>query len=165
MDGRAGLHIYFLIQALSLLQEGGRLAFIMPADVCEGTFATKLWRWIASNYRLDAIVTFAPEATPFPDVDTNPMIFLIQRAAPKEKFLWAICHEPSTQALRMWIHSGLGVISNDALSVTERDLGEGLATGLSRPPTVKQVTKYVLGDLAEVVRGIATGANEFFFFD
>src|SRR4051794_20331610 len=46
LDGRAGLHIYFLLRALSLLEAGGRLAFIMPADTCEGVFAQTLWHWI-----------------------------------------------------------------------------------------------------------------------
>src|ERR1044072_8763873 len=35
LDGRAGLHIYFLLRALQLLKEGGRLAFLVPADICE----------------------------------------------------------------------------------------------------------------------------------
>ena len=75
LDGRAGLHIYFLVRALQLLDSGGRLAFIMPADTCEGVFSTTLWRWITHSYRLDAVVTFAPTASPFPGVDTNPMVF------------------------------------------------------------------------------------------
>ena len=44
IDGRAGYHIYFLIQALNLLEQDGKLAFIMPADTCEGKFAKNLWK-------------------------------------------------------------------------------------------------------------------------
>ncbi len=39
IDGRAGLHVYFLIQALQSLAVGGRLSFIVSADICEGGFA------------------------------------------------------------------------------------------------------------------------------
>jgi adenine-specific DNA-methyltransferase len=87
LDGRAGLHIYFLIRALTLLQENGRLAFIMPADTCEGKFANDLWRWILANFTLDAVIVFTPSASPFPKVDTNPLIFFIRKARPKEYFL------------------------------------------------------------------------------
>lgn len=83
LDGRAGLHVYFLLRALQMLTEGGRLAFIMPADTCEGIFSTALRKWITANYHLEAVVTFAPDATPFPKVDTNPVIFLIRRAQPQ----------------------------------------------------------------------------------
>ncbi|WP_157850556.1 N-6 DNA methylase, partial [Chloracidobacterium thermophilum] len=92
LDGRAGLHVYFLIRALSLLEENGRLAFIVSSDICEGKFASDLWTWITANFTLDAIVTFSPEASPFPNIDTNPLILFICRSVPREKFLWARCH-------------------------------------------------------------------------
>jgi len=161
LDGRAGLHVYFLIRALSLLQQDGRLAFIVPADTCEGKFSSGLWRWIAKNFSLDAVITFSPEATPFPGVDTNPLILLIRKAPPKTKFSWARCYASQGQALKLWVRSGFQKAST-ALQVVERDLAEGLATGLSRPPVAEGSSKYVLGDFVRVMRGIATGANEFF---
>jgi len=78
LDRRAGLHIYFLIQALTLLDKGGRLAFIMPADTCEGVFSKKLWSWISKKYCIDGVITFEHKATPFPGVDTNAVIFLVK---------------------------------------------------------------------------------------
>ena len=50
----------------------------MPADVCEGVFADVLWRWLVTKYRLDAVITFAPDATPFPAVDTNAIVFMLR---------------------------------------------------------------------------------------
>lgn len=162
-DGRAGLHIYFLLRALTLLEENGRLAFIMPADTCEGKFANDLWHWVAANFTLDAVITFAPEATPFPNVDTNPLIFFIRKAKPREKFLWVKCYESQTNMLKMWVRSGFGIMPEKGLTVIQRELSEGLSTGLSRPPGTEKMSKYVLGDFVQVVRGVATGANEFFF--
>jgi len=163
LDGRAGLHIYFLIRALSLLEENGRLAFIMPADTCEGKFARDLWSWIAKNYCLDVVITFTPDASPFPNVDTNPIIFFIQNSQPKDKFIWVKCHEPQSDTLKTWVRSGFTAKTEKALNVVERDLAEGLETGLSRPPNTGKTHRYVLGDFVQVVRGVATGANEFFF--
>lgn len=163
LDGRAGLHIYFLIRALSLLQENGRLAFIMPADTCEGKFASDLWTWITRNFALDAVITFSPEATPFPNVDTNPLIFFIRNAPPNAQFLWVKCYRPATDALKRWVRSGFKEVSEQDLFVTVRDLKEGLFTGLSREPLTDHNARYVLGDFVRVIRGIATGANDFFF--
>jgi hypothetical protein len=163
LDGRAGLHIYFLIRALTLLVEDGRLAFIMPADTCEGKFAYDLWRWIAANYALEAVITFAPEASPFPNVDTNPLIFLIRNRPPKEKFKWATCYVSQTNILKAWVRSDFAAKPDKGLAVIQRKLEEGLETGLSRPPTTEKIGKYVLGDFLQVVRGVATGANDFFF--
>ena len=163
LDGRAGLHIYFLIRALRLLDEHGRLAFIMPADTCEGVFSSTLWSWIASNYRLDAVITFAPDASPFPKVDTNPIIFMISNESPREEFFWVRCVRSQTDTLKNWIDSGFDKIDTTDLDVRKRSLVGGLSTGLSRPPTRFDAESVPLGDFASVLRGIATGDNDFFF--
>lgn len=143
LDGRAGLHVYFLIRSLSLLEENGRLAFIMPADTCEGKFAYDLWAWIIANFALDAVITFSPEASPFPNVDTNPLIFFIRKTPPKDQFLWVKCYRPATDSLKRWVRSGFGDMSEQDLFVVARDLKEGLSTGFSREPISNCDTKYV----------------------
>lgn len=162
IDGRAGLHIYFLLRALELLDRGGRLAFIMPADTCEGVFAQTLWRWITGNYRLEAVVTFSPDASPFPTVDTNPVIFMIRNDSPQPELHWIQCHQPQTSHLKEFVAAGFQGFNQTGLSVLWRSLEEGLTTGLSRTP-VQTNGGILLGDFAKVMRGIATGANAFFF--
>ncbi len=163
LDGRAGLHVYFLLQALQLLGSAGRLAFIMPADTCEGVSAPTLWRWVTQNYCLDAVITFTPQAAPFPTVDTNALIFFIRNAPPPSQLRWAVCSLAGKDPLKAWALADLSAPSADGLAVYRRDLAEALATGLSRPPLVPQPGNVTLADFAKVVRGVATGANEFFF--
>jgi hypothetical protein len=163
LDGRAGLHIYFLLRALQLLSDGGRLAFIVPADTCEGVFAQKLWRWITGRYRLDAVVTFKPEASPFPNVDTNPIILLIRNTQPAPRFLWAQCRRAGNEALREWIDAGFDTVSTDEITIHRRELQEGLDSGLSRQRAERSGAGIPLAAFARIMRGIATGANDFFF--
>lgn len=163
IDGRAGLHIYFLVQALNLLQTGGGLAFIMPADTCEGKFAKSLWKWISEKFCIDAVITFAEEATPFPGVDTNAMIFLIRNSKPKDKIFWVKAKEPSSDDLTKFVLSEFSRRNFPTLEIVERELGEALKTGFSRPKQVENSYRFHLNDFAKVMRGIATGANNFFF--
>ena len=163
IDGRAGYHVYFLIQALYLLEHHGRLAFILPSDTCEGVFAGKLFNWITKNYCLECVVTFAKEATPFPGIDTNPIIFLIKKTMPEKEIFWVRVHREKTGDLYDLIESDFTRTAFNDLSITKRDLTEALETGLSRPKQPKNNFKYRLGNFAKVMRGIATGANEFFF--
>jgi adenine-specific DNA-methyltransferase len=161
VDGRAGFHIYFFLRALESLAENGRLAFIMPADVCEGIFAEKLWEWITRNFCLECVVTFTSEATPFPNVDTNPLIFLIKKTKPETDFLWVKCKESWTKDLKNFVASGFKQKS-DSLEIHHRAVKEGILTGLSRSSENKP-EGVELSQFARVMRGIATGANEFFF--
>ena len=162
IDARAGLHVYFLIQALNLLDFEGRLAFIVPADTCEGVFAKRLWHWITGRYCLDTVITFAPEATPFPGVDTNAIIFLIKNAKPAKEIYWVHSQKSSPNDLYEFVKSNFKKKDFPTLKILRRDLNEALETGLSRSPIPSNEFKYRLSDFAKVMRGIATGSNEFF---
>lgn len=160
LDGRAGFHVYFLLRALDLLDKGGRLAFIIPGDTFEGVFAQTLWEWVLRNYKLEAAVTFSGEATPFPGVDTNAVIVCIRNCGATSDFVWARCTEPETDELARWVeHDFQGAFPGE---VYARNVTEALRTGLSRPPA-EEHSGPTLADYASVMRGIATGDNEFFF--
>jgi len=163
IDGRAGYHIYFFIQALNLLDNNGRLAFIMPADTCEGIFAKKLWTWITENYCLECVVMFDEKATPFPNVDTNAVIFFIRKAEPVKTIKWVTANEADSNDLFNFVQSDFKTTDYSTLEITDRNLKEALETGLSRPEQNHCDFKYRLKDFAKVMRGIATGANDFFF--
>lgn len=162
LDGRAGLHVFFLLRALQLLDKGGRLAFIVPADTCEGVFAETLWVWITRNFRLEAVIMFAPEATPFPGVDTNAVVLMLRNEPPLERFLWVKCREATRQQLRDWVKSGFQE-PKSSLEVTERSIKEGIRTGFTRMEEQEEHSGLTLGSFASVQRGIATGSNDFFF--
>lgn len=163
IDGRAGYHIYFLIQALNMLEKNGRLAFIMPADTCEGTFAKKLWKWISEKFCLEAVITFDEKATPFPNVDTNAIIFLIKNSEPTDKLYWVKSKQSYSPDLLNFISLDFKNKDFESLDIIFRNLDEAISTGLTRPEQNHNGFKYHLYDFAKVMRGIATGSNEFFF--
>ncbi len=161
IDGRAGLHVHFLLHCLERLASGGRPAFLLPADTCEGVFAGTLWTWIMRNFRLRTVVMFAPEAAPFPAVDTNAMIIALENTAPQTHFTWVRLRNADGAVLKSLLCSE--VVSAQDAGACCRNLAEALETGLTRPPRDKKEGEMYLGDVARVMRGIATGANDFFF--
>lgn len=163
IDGRAGYHIYFLVQALNLLEFNGRLAFIMPSDTCEGIFAKKLWNWISEKYCIEAVVTFEEKATPFPKIDTNAIVFFIRNSKPVQNLFWVKANQAHSADLFNFVSSGFKLQKYDSLEINNRKLKEAITTGLSRPEQDHNGFKFCLNGLAKVMRGIATGSNEFFF--
>ena len=163
IDGRAGYHVYFLLQILDHLEKNGRLAVILPADVCEGTFALKLWKWISENYCIESVVSFTSEATPFPNVDTNALIFFIKNSEPTPTLLSVKSNKSYSSDLFDLVESKFKRRKFLTLEITSRSINEAIETGLSRPVQENPDVKYRLQNFATVMRGIATGANEFFF--
>jgi len=161
LDGRTGLHVFFLIQSLELLASGGRLAFILPSDVCEGVFATQLWGWIAANFCIHAVATFEPEATPFPGVDTNAFVLFAENSKPAGTLKWARIRQRGRH-FQDWVRAGFPP-ADAAVEARERQLAEAIKTGLTRHPQDGTPSGKELNSFAKVLRGIATGANEFFF--
>jgi methylase of polypeptide subunit release factors len=160
LDGRVGLHIFFLLKCLTGLAPGGRLAFLLPADVCEGISSSIFWNRICQQYRLIAAMTFADEAAPFPTVDTNAMVFFFTKEKPLEEFLWLRACEKDGEAISVALDKQK---TSSAVSLRHRKLTEALKTGLSRPPRAQNNFGTPLSVFARVVRGIATGSNDFFF--
>ncbi len=163
IDGRAGYHIYFLIQSLNMLEIDGRLAFIMPADTCEGKFSKNLWQWISEKFCIECAITFDEKATPFPNVDTNAIIFLIKNSKPRNNLYWVKVNTAYSTDLFDFILSNFEDQQFATLEIENRSLREAITTGLSRPPQSNDGSKFHLNDFASVMRGIATGSNEFFF--
>ncbi|MGO8678486.1 MAG: Eco57I restriction-modification methylase domain-containing protein [Limisphaerales bacterium] len=164
LDGRVGLHVYFLLKCLQSLSPDGRLAFLLPADVCEGVSSSRLWRRLSGRFRFDAVITFSREAAPFPDLDTNALVFLLSKRAPRPRIPWLRVLRPDADVLSSALAeprpSAAGGLS---VQVCERELEELISTGLSRPPRAHIARGAPLSAFAKVVRGIATGANEIFF--
>ncbi|HET7623983.1 MAG TPA: N-6 DNA methylase [Verrucomicrobiae bacterium] len=164
LDGRVGLHVYFLLKCLEHLSAGGRLAFLLPADVCEGISSRQLWNRLCELFRLDAVLTFNESAAPFPQVDTNAMVFLMSRSAPSDHFKWLCVKERDGVSILQALHGTKnGKSLDEVVTCYERKTSEALTAGLSRPPRPEQSRGVPLSHFARVVRGIASGANEFFF--
>lgn len=160
IDRRAGIHVHFLLKSLLLLKPGGKLTFIVPADVFEGVFARELWGWIADRYHIRAVTTFSPDASPFPELDINPVVVFIQRDAPTNNLIWSHITAPGSDDFYRFVKSGF-LDTGGSIQTLQRTVREAVATGLSRPP--RPPKEYVpLADFAYVRRGIATGANSFF---
>lgn len=156
IDGRAGAHVYFLIKSLSLLNKGGRLSFIVPSDTCEGKFSNVLWDWISANFAIEYAVSFDEHASPF-EADTNPIIFMIRNTRSNNSLTKIYCVKGGTPDLDACIR---GKNYGQGIEVSVNNLADSVTMGLSRRG--EQTRGIRLGDFAKVVRGIATGANQFF---
>ena len=168
IDARAGLHVYFLVKSLTNLIEGGRLVFLLPADTFEGVFAQTLWTAVSKKYKIDGVITMSSDVAAFPGVDTNAVIVSISKNAPQEKMVWTCWEGEVREDFATAVEAAfqgnfenarqLGLVSETV------SIEIAIVRGFTRSQTQPEVEGVPFTRIARVIRGIATGGNDFFAF-
>jgi hypothetical protein len=162
----SSLYLHFFLHASTFLCEGGRIAFITPSEWMEAGYGRPLRLLLKHGLRLRVLLLFREDALAFPGVLTRACITLAERGEPKGRALFLkLSRWPRTDVL-------LETVEKEE----EGDLGWGRAklvdpelldpdrswTPLLEDRGTLPSRAVRLGEVAKVIRGVATGANEFF---
>jgi len=158
----------FLVHAVSFLKHGGRLALVVPAELCHAGYARPLLKFLARSFQSVTILTFRQKLFPHLSQDTL-LLFAEGKGDPCSAFSW--CDLPDGKALAGIMAAGgrqlPGICHLDIPAISDgrqrlieyllpdpaRSLYRRLATqGLAQP----------LGSVADVGIGYVTGANAYF---
>lgn len=164
VGGRAGLWAYFLAHSVSLLKEGGRMAWVLPGAALQADYAATCRGYLGQHFdRCVAIVVrerlFLEEGA---DEETVILLADGHRSHAKERAielgeaqtlaeLRALISDWSTGR---WKGNTTGVCPA-GLSLKSEDLARFTALA-------KGASCQTIGDFAKVQIGIVTGANPFF---
>jgi adenine-specific DNA-methyltransferase len=159
----ANLYVDFLVKATLHLEQGGRAAFLIPAEWMSANFSSGLKKYLLDNNLIHSLVTFSNCSNIFGDAITTASLVLLQNSADKVE-------EISSYYLK----------SIDATSVPKSlaDLESVCQIRMVSSAVLREASKWepilrgdpstlpdgwvTLGELASTRRGIATGANSFF---
>jgi adenine-specific DNA-methyltransferase len=165
----SSLFAYFLVQATRMLKPTGRMAFITPAVVFEASYSRQVKEFILRHLRLRAIITFHESLSVFEGVDTAACITLLE--GPEAPSVKQVIHAevsewPGVQKLLEAVSKGeaatyswgtIRPITWQALQPRRK------WTVIPRENDRFDSERFVpLAQIAHIVRGIATGANNFF---
>jgi adenine-specific DNA-methyltransferase len=165
----SSLFAYFFVQAARMLSPTGRMAFITPAVVFEASYSRQIKAFIRQQLRLCAVITFDEALSVFDGVDTAGCITLLEGP-----------ETPATDTFT-FIRIREQVAPEPVLSAIERQDAVSADWGTSRQVSLSELEprrKWTvigrengrfdnehfvpLSAIARVMRGIATGANDFF---
>ncbi len=168
------LAFYFLLKLIAEMPEGARAAVIVPMEVFDARYGLAAKRALCQQTALSSIIHFAPQMNAFHKVDVGASILLFRKGHTKNNPVRHLTLNtlPTTDALltcleakhpdqRSLAFGSLNVQSQDELL----DVPKWFSISKSEPVNADwQSTGLVvpLKALVKVVRGIATGANEFF---
>lgn len=165
----SSLFAYFFVQASRMLSPAGRMAFITPATVFEASYSSQVKAFIRQQLRLRAIISFDEAVSVFEGVDTAACITLVEgpETPPRERAVHVQIRKwPGVQPVLEAIEQG-GAVPTAWGSIRELDICTLEArrkwTVVGRENGHFDNAHFIpLSTLARIMRGIATGANDFF---
>jgi len=169
---KATMAFYFLMKLVAEMPEGAQAAIIVPMEVLDARYGNAAKRVLCRQTVLSAIIHFSQEMNAFHKVDVGASILLFRKGHEKDNIVRHVTlkNVPTTEELLSCLDSpesqelpfGSLVIQSQgellkipkwsSISTFTPEIKRWEQTGLVVP----------LKALAKVMRGIATGANEFF---
>lgn len=166
------LAFFFLLKLIAEMREGARAAVIVPMEVLDARYGLVAKRVLAQQTTVSAVIHFSPRMNAFHKVDVGAAILLFTKGYQRENTVRHLTLDalPTTDELLASLSADTGrqlpfgslvVQSQDNLLDTPKWLT--VATPKTTPPEWQASGLVVpLKTLAKVMRGIATGANDFF---
>ncbi len=165
------LAFYFLLKLIAELPTGAHAAVIVPMQVLDARYGKAAKRILASHTRLEAMIHFSPHLNAFHQVDVGGAILLFEKRSVRGnrfRHLTLDVIPRATDALEAIASPlegamSLGVVTTraqDDLFDTPKWFSFNLKT--TQEPVFQNGVVVPLKQLARIVRGIATGANDFF---
>jgi len=171
--GKSPMYVYFLAHAAQFVDDGGRLAFIIPSGFMETEFGVPFKQYLLDCFQIQAIVQLNEDDNTFRGVrTTTSLLFLEYEQAPED-------HETTFINLPSWpdVDSFSELLEIDFTddSVEDRYRVDLLQRLLSPEDNWQHYfssteTSEIDGlgdftDIATIKRGIATGNNDIFCLD
>jgi SAM-dependent methyltransferase len=166
------LAFYFLLKLIAEMREGARAAVIVPMEVLDARYGLSAKHVLSQQTTISAIIHFAPQMNAFKRVDVGALILLFSKGYKQDNRVrhLTLTAFPRTGELLSALDSdadgqlpfgSLIVRPQDELLETPKWLAVA-APNATNSEWQESGLVVPLNALAKVVRGIATGANDFF---
>ena len=158
LNGLAGLYCYFLLIAHRWLAQDGFGVWLIPSEFMDVKYGEVVKRYLVEQVSLRQVHRFDAEALQFDDALVSSTVLIFQKRKPKQEGEVTFSLGGTLKAPRICAH------------IRQRQLAQ-VSKWTSLPSKsmryamrdVHQLNKTTtIGDLFEIRRGLATGANQFF---
>ncbi|MCX8055761.1 MAG: N-6 DNA methylase [Ignavibacteria bacterium] len=166
LTGFTNLYTLFLLKSIYQLNSNGRLAYIVPSEFLNSDYGKLVKSALIKNKVLRHIVVFDFEENVFDDALTTACILLCSNDNHNQKVKFSsIKKVDDLEQIRSYI-SLYPFINSDASTFNINDLEPELKWRkyYQQQNGIRYKNLISFSSVAKVVRGIATGANEYFIF-
>ena len=156
LNGFTNLYTLFLLKSIAQLQEGGRLAYIIPSEFLNSDYGIEVKRALIQSNTLRHIIVVDFTECAFDDALTTACILLCERTSDSESVRFSLVNKIQglNNCLREYVE----------YNTSELDANIKWKSYYEEGNSCKYNHLVPFSKFAKVSRGIATGANEYFTF-
>ena len=163
LNGYSNLASIFLLKSLRELKENGRMAYLMPFEFFNTGYGKAVKKELSKSGLLKQIIVFVNEKEIFADVTTTVCIILCRKDGKKQPIkITKLDHLDQLESIKTFNDYFQQEISPENLPY-EKKWSSVISSFYKQLVIPKGLAK--ISDYGKFVRGIATGANEFFALD
>jgi predicted RNA methylase len=158
LNGLAGLYCYFMLLCHRWMADGGLAGWLIPSEFMDVNYGRQVKRYLLEQVTLLRIHRFRPEDAQFGDAMVSSVVVWFKKQPPAAGNVVEFSYGGSLNApvVTRRIHI-------DKLSASAKWTGIALSADTGEvTPVPGDLLETTLGDLFQIKRGIATGANDFF---
>lgn len=158
LNGLTGLYGYYLLLCHPWMVEGALAGWLIPSEFMDVNYGRQLKRYLLEQVTLLRIHRFRPEDVQFDDAMVSSVVVWFRNQLPPAEHEVMLSHGNSLN-----LPSLTKRVSSVVLQRTAKWTGLTTSNGDVRDmsPAISSL-EATLGDLFQIKRGIATGANDFF---
>lgn len=156
LNGFTNLYTLFLLKSIAQLQEGGRLAYIIPSEFLNSDYGVEVKRALIESNTLHHIIVVDFTECAFDDVLTTACILLCERTTGSVSVRFSLVN--NIEELNTCFSEYM------EYNTSELDANIKWKSYYEEGNSCKYNHLVPFSKFAKVSRGIATGANDFFTF-
>jgi adenine-specific DNA-methyltransferase len=166
LNGFTNLYTFFLLKSIYQLNPNGRLAYIIPSEFLNSDYGKLVKSALIKNKVLRHIIVFDFEENVFDDALTTACILLCSNDKHSQKVKFSTIKKiDDLELIKNYISDyPLNNINDSTFNINELEPEIKWRKYYQEQNGIRYKNLIPFSSVAKVVRGIATGANEYFTF-
>ena len=166
LNGFTNIYTLFLLKSIYQLDEGGRAAYIIPSEFLNSDYGTFIKRYLIESNTLKHVIVFDFKENIFDDALTTSAIFLLSKdnGSASTSFT-TIENKQQFEKIKNQLNTNKPELSSKTINNEELDPNIKWRAYYQKQLSKKYKNLVPFNKVAKVLRGIATGANEYFSFN
>jgi len=166
LSGFTNIYTLFLLKSIYQLKKNGRIAYIIPSEFLNSDYGKKIKEYLVKSNLLRHIIVFDFNENVFDNAMTTSSILLLSNDELQENIHFSVISNKSELGnIQMIVNDYPKSSGQISISTKQIDPNIKWRKYYQKQHSKKYKNLIPFNQVAKVVRGIATGANEYFIFN